>query len=572
MSKNVSDIVVETLKSAGAKHWYGIPGDTLNYVTDAVRRNHIRWVHVRHEEAGAFAAGAEALFSNTLTICAGSCGPGSLHFINGLFESHRNRAPVVLIASQITLDDQSPDFPQYVDLKEIYKHCSVYCDQISSPEQAQYKTVLAAQAALSKRGVAVLILPSDIAKQAASSAHPHNFSVHQAHPVIHPNPQELSHIVALINQGQKITIYGGSGCEHAHDALVALGKRLKAPIAHASRAKDFLEYDNPHDLGMIGIFGTDAGCYAVAECDTLIVLGSDFAWKQYYPESATIIQIDIDATHLGRRHPITFGAVGDIAATLDVLLPMLPQKTDHAFLGECLARYKHSKEMLDKHAHATKSGMIRPQYLTHVIDELAAPDAMFTADGGSPMVWMLRHISVNGTRRTLGSLLHGTMANAMPQALGLKVAFPDRQVISLSGDGGLSMLLGDLLTAVQENIPVKIVVYNNSSLFFVEMEQRVEGLLDAFTHLNNPDFAALAKTIGFWSRRVEHTQDLENAVTEWLQHSGPALLDVVVDRELVVPPSINAKAVKGLALYATKAVLGGHTQDLLTMIKENLAK
>lgn len=571
MTKNVSDVVVETLKTAGVKHWYGIPGDTLNYVTDAVRRNHIRWVHVRHEEAGALAAGAEALFSDTLTVCAGSCGPGSLHFINGLFESHRNRAPVVLIASQVIMDDQRPDFPQYVDLKEIYKHCSVYCDQISTPEQAQYKTVLAAQAALNKRGVAVLILPYDIAKQPFPSISS-NFSIHRAKPVIHPNHQELAHIAQLINQGQKITIYGGSGCEHAHDEVIALGKRLKAPIAHASRAKDFLEYDNPHDLGMIGIFGTDAGCYAVAECDTLIMLGADFAWKQFYPETATIIQIDLDSMHLGRRHPITFGAVGDIAATLNVLLSLLPEKTDRVFLDECLERYKHSKETLNKHAQVTKSGMIRPQYLTRLIDEHAATDAMFTADCGSPMVWMLRHITTNGTRRTLASLLHGTMANAMPQALGLKVAFPERQVISLSGDGGLSMLLGDLLTAVQENIPLKIVVYNNSSLFFVEMEQRIEGLIDAFTHLDNPDFAALAKTIGFWAHRVEHTQDLENAVIEWLKQPGPALLDVIVDRELVIPPSVNINSIKGMALYATKAVLGGHTQDLLTMIKENLAK
>ena len=565
MSKPVADVIVETLQAAGVKHCWGIPGDTLNHISDAIRRRDIDWVHVRHEEAGGFAAGAEALLTGNLTACAGSCGPGSLHFVNGLFESHRNRAPVILIASQITSDEIGFDFPQEVDYRPIYKTCSVFCEEIRSPGQARRKTAMAAQAALTKRGVAVLIVPVDISK--AKAADEPDFAVHCGKPVVRPEDTELDRIAGILNAGDRIAIYGGSGCEDAHDEIVALAGTLKAPLAHTSRAKDFLEHDNPYDVGMTGVFGQPAGYHALTNCDTLLLLGCDFAWRQFYPDRARIVQIDIDGTHLGRRHPIEVGAVGDIKPTLEALMPRIKTRDDRGFLDRCLEKVEEP----GKAGMTGRGGGIHPQYLAEVIDSHADDDAIFTADGGSPTVWTLRHIRTNGKRRTLISLTHGTMANAMPHALGAKKACPDRQVISMSGDGGLTMLMGDLLTAIQEELPIKIVVFNNSSLGFVEMEMKVEGLLDAYTDLKNPDFARVAEAMGFTARRVERPEDVESAVKEWLAVPGPALLDVVTDRmELVMPPKLEPGQIFGSALYSAKAILSGRLSDVLELARENL--
>lgn len=571
MAKTVAEVVIETLQEAGAKHCWGIPGDSLNYVTDAIRSSEIEWVHVRHEEAAGFAAGAEAIVAKRLTLCAGSCGPGTLHFINGLYEAHRNRSPVVLIASQITRDELGTDFPQEVDYKPIFDQCSVFCQEVRTPAHAKRITAMAAQAALTKGGVAVIILPIDLSKE--SAADEPAFSVHLPQPQSRPSDLELNRIADILNAGKKVAIYAGSGCEGAHAPLMALAERIKAPIAHTSRAKDFVEYDNPYNVGMTGIFGVDSGYHAVTECDTLLLLGCDFAWRQYYPSHARIIQIDIDPTHLGRRHPVEVGAVGDIATTLAALLPHVDAREDREFLDHCVDRHDKAITHLNERATAGDGSTIRPQFLTALIDKHADDDAIFTADGGSPMVWVLRHTRATGKRRTLVSLTHGTMANAMPQALGAKKAFPQRQVISLSGDGGLTMMMGDLLTAVQENIAIKVAVYNNGSLGFVELEQKVEGLLDAYTELKNPDFAKVAEAIGIYGRRVESAADLEAAVVAWLAHPGPALLDVTTDRlELVMPPNIQAGQVLGTALYSVKAVLSGRGGDVVDMIKDNFVK
>ncbi|MEC3948323.1 thiamine pyrophosphate-dependent enzyme [Sphingobium sp. HWE2-09] len=566
----VAEIIVETLAAAGASRCYGVPGDTLNHITDAIRQSDIRWVHVRHEEAGGFAAGADALLTGELALCAGSCGPGSLHFINGLFESHRNRAPVVLIASQIVRDELGFDFPQEVDFKPIYQSCSVFCEEIRTPEQARRKTAMAAQAALARKGVAVLIVPADVSS--AKAPDEPAFAVHVAQPVIRPSDAELDRIAAYLGEGKKIAIYGGSGCEKAHDQVVALANALQAPIAHTSRAKDFLEHDNAFNVGMTGIFGGEAGYHALMSCDTLLLLGCDFAWRQYYPEKATIIQVDIDGTHLGRRHPVDMGVVGDIAATIDALMPRIAPRSDRHFLDECLTHRAKTVEDEGKHATVGKGGAIHPQYLTEVISRLAPANAIYTADGGSPMVWCLRHVAATGQNRTVISLSHGTMANAMPQALGAKAAFPDRTVISLSGDGGIAMLLGDLLTAVQEKLPIKVAVFNNGALDFVEIEQKVEGLLEAYTELVNPDFARVAEAMGLWGRRVEKAEQLESAVRDWLATPGPALLDVVTDRyELVMPPKVEAGQVAGMALYSAKAVLHGRGRDVVGIIRNLLS-
>jgi pyruvate dehydrogenase (quinone) len=570
MAKTVAAVIVETLQAAGASRCYGIPGDTLNHVTDAIRQSDIRWVHMRHEEAGGFAAGADALLTGELALCAGSCGPGSLHFINGLFESHRNRAPVVLIASQIVRDELGFDFPQEVDFKSVYQSCSVFCEEIRTPAQARRKTAMAAQAALSKRGVAVLIVPADISSAKAPDEPP--FSVHRPQPQVRPSDVELDQIAATLAKGKKIAIYGGSGCEGAHDQVVALANMLQAPVAHTSRAKDFLEHDNPFDVGMTGIFGGEAGYHALMTCDTLLLLGCDFAWRQFYPDKATIIQVDMDGSHLGRRHPVDLGVVGDVGATLDALLPRVTSRDDRHFLAECLDHRARGVEKEGRHATVGKGGAIHPQYLTEVISRVAPPDTIYTADGGSPMVWCLRHVASTGQNRTVISLSHGTMANAMPQALGAKAAYPDRTVISLSGDGGIAMLLGDLLTAVQEKLPIKVAIFNNGALDFVEIEQKVEGLLDTYTDLLNPDFARVAEAMGLWGRRVEQAERLEQDVQDWLAAPGPALLDVVTDRfELVMPPKVAVDQVAGMALYSAKAILNGRGGDVKGIIQNLLS-
>lgn len=571
MAKRVAEIVVETLQAAGVRHCYGIVGDTLNHVTDAIHRSGIEWVHVRHEEAGALAAGADALVSGTLAACAGSCGPGSLHFINGVFESNRNCAPVVLIASQVSTDQLGTEFPQEVDFVSIYRGCSVFCEQVHSAAQAGRIVAMACQAAITRRGVAVVVLPADISQ--AEVEHAPAFATHAVAPVLRPSDPELQRIAQLLGEGRRIAIYAGAGCADAHDEVVALAQKLRAPVAHTSRAKDFIEYDNPCNVGMTGIFGIESGYRALMECDTLLLLGADFAWGQYYPDKATIVQVDADGSHLGRRHPIHFGAVGDIKPTLQALLPLIEARSERGFLDECLARHDQAMRKREREEAPEEGALIRPQYLTALIDRHADADALFTADGGSPMVWSLRHLRANGRRRLLLSLLHGTMANAMPQALGLKKAFPQRQVVALSGDGGIAMLLGDLLTAVQERLPIKVVVYNNGSLNFVELEQKVEGLLDNYTNLVNPDFGKLAEAIGWRGWTVARADGLEAAVQAFLAEPGPALLDVhTAPHELVMPPEVEFSQVAGTALYAAKAVLAGRGGEVRDLLVDNFLK
>src|SRR5246127_2133864 len=514
MNKRVADLIVDTLQAAGVRNCYGIVGDTLNQIAHAIDRSEIDWVHMRHEEAGAFAAGAEAQLTGRLTACAGSCGPGSLHFINGLYEANRNRAPVILIATQIVRQDLGFESIQEIDYNDVFKGCSVYCEMIVTPEQARRKTVAACQAALTKRGVAVLIVPADVANAAAHEERP--YAVHSRPPVIRPSDGDLDEIAAILNDSEAITIYAGAGCAGAHDEVVATAARLKAPMAHTSRGKDFVEYDNPYNVGMTGIIGGPAGYHAILDCDVLLLLGTDFAWRQFYPDKAKIIQVDADPTHIGRRHPVTIGAVGDIKTTLRALLPRLAQHDDGAFLAGYVERHRKDVAAAKAETMSGPDAAISGTYLTKLINKHAAEDALFTGDDGTALVWMLRHIETNGKRRTFGSLLHGTMADAMPAALGLQKCQPGRQVICLAGDGGLSMLLGDLLTAVQENLPIKIAVYNNGKLGFIDIEQKTAGLIPVFTDLRNPDFGAVAKAMGLWGHMVSKAGELEDAVRQWL--------------------------------------------------------
>src|SRR5579863_1952480 len=495
MSKKVAQVVVDTLQSAGVKHCYGIVGDTLNTFATSLSRSEIKFVHMRHEEAGAYAAQAEALLMDRLTACAGSCGPGSLHFINGLYEANRNRAPVILIASQVVRSELGFNFIQEVKFEDVYRGCSVFCEMILTPEQALRKTVMACQAAITKRGVAVLIVPVDVADSDAASEPP--FRVHVNKPVIRPSDEDLDRIAAMLAEGTNITIYAGSGCVNAHDEVVELAKRLKAPVAHTSRGKDVIEYDNPNNVGMTGVIGSESGYHAILNCDTLLLLGTDFAWRQFYPDHAKIIQVDIDSTHVGRRHPVDLGVVGNIKDTLQALLPRVAQREDATFLNTYVDRHKKALKAQAGRATPGPRGKIPGQYLTSIVNRLADQDALFAADDGTPLVWMLRMVEANGKRRMFGSLLHGTMATSIGNAIGLQQAQPGRQVIALAGDGGFTMLLGDVLTTIQENLPIKIAVYDNGKLGFVELEQKGEGMLPIYTNLTNPDLARWRKPWGF---------------------------------------------------------------------------
>ena len=568
--KTVAQIVVDILGEAGVKHCYGIVGDTLNQITSAIKKSDIEWVHVRHEEVGAFAAGAEAYLTDQITACAGSCGPGSLHFINGIYEAQRNRVPVILLASQLITSQQGNDFPQEVDFESVYKNCSVFCREISDATQVREITTAAIQAAINQRGVAVLVIPYNISLEKVEDNCGHK--IYHPKPIIQPSNKELAEIADIINKNQKVTIFAGQGVYDAHSELIAFAEKIKSPIVHTSRGKDFVEYDNPYNVGMTGMFGVKSGTMAIKECEVLILLGTDFAWSQFYPNNATIIQIDIDATHLGRRHPVNIGVVGSSKPTLAALFPLVNEKHDTKFLETCRTLYSSAMSKLNKKALPSKS-TIHPQYLTELIDKYATDDAVLCADVGSAMVWACRHFNTNGKRRTVISLKHGTMANAMPQALGVQKAFPNRQVITLSGDGGISMLLGDLLTTIQEKLPIKIIVLNNSSLNFVELEQKVEGLVNHYTDLQNPNFAKVAESMGLFSIRVDDSDLLEAAMQSFLTHSGPALLDVKTSTdELVMPPEIKASQVIGMALYSMKASLSGKIGDVMNLLVDNFIK
>jgi len=567
----VAEIVVDTLVKAGARRCYGIVGDTINHFTDAISRSNLRWIHVRHEEVGALAAGGEAYMTGELALCAGTAGPGSLHFVNGIFESHRNGAPMVLIASNIDRPQVGLNFPQEVDQRKIYEQSSVFCEYISHPSQSRRITALAAQAALTKRGVAVVIVNGDMFLERDDDRL--DWSVHRPAAITQPSPDELSALADLLNGSRKVTIYAGYGARTAHDEVIALAGALQAPVVHTSRAKEFIEPDNPFNIGMTGILGNRAAMEAIEHADLLLCLGTDFAWTHYYPPKGRIAQVDIDATHIGRRTPVHLGLVGDVGATATALLPQLQPKSDKTHLDRALVQWAWDTESYAKAAQEHDPALIHPQYVAQRLDALARHDAIFTADGGSPQVWCLRHLAATGQRRFLISLLHGTMANAYPQAMGIVAAYPDRQVIAMCGDGGMTMLMGDLLTLKQENLPVKLLVFNNGSLGFVEMEQRVEGLLDNYTMLENPDFAAVAKACGIHGRRVEKAGDLDLAMSEWLADDGPSLLDVAVSRmELVMPPKVEPSQIGSTALFGIKAVLDGRGEEVVKLLRDNLLR
>jgi pyruvate dehydrogenase (quinone) len=574
MTKKVADQIAETLAAVGVERIYGVVGDSLNGITDSLRRQEkIGWIHMRNEEAGAFAAGAEAHLTGKLAACAGSCGPGNLHLINGLFDCHRNRVPVLAIAAHIPSPEIGSGYFQETQPEILFRECSHYCQLVSSPAQMPRVLEEAIRAAVGQRGVAVIVISGDTAlREAADAPSPRVGGLLPGQSIVLPVQGELDQLAVLLNASKRVTLLCGSGCAGAHDELLALGAKLQSPMVHAMRGKEHVEWDNPYDVGMTGLIGFSSGYYAMKDCDTLLMLGTDFPYRQFYPESGVhIAQIDIRPQNLGRRAPIELGLVGDVAATIEALLPRLDQKTDSAHLDDARHHYQDARKGLDDLAQARPAGrLIHPQQIARTLSQLATDDAVFTCDVGLPTVWAARYLAMNGKRRLIGSFWHGSMANAMPQAIGAQCAFPNRQIISLSGDGGFTMLMGDFLSLVQLGLPVKIVVFNNGALGFIELEQKATGFLDTGTDFKNPNFAAMAEAVGVRGIRLERPEEVEAGLTTALAHKGPVLVDAVVNRmELAMPPKVQAEMAKGFSLYMLKAVLDGRATDLVELGRTN---
>src|SRR5690349_20972213 len=576
MSRTVADQFAETLAIAGIRRVYGIVGDSLNGLGDAIRRQgKIEWLHVRHEEVAAFAAGAEAHLTGELAVCAGSCGPGNLHLINGLFDCHRSRVPVLAIAAHIPSAEIGSFYFQETHPQTLFQECSHYCELVSSANQMPRILEVAIREAIGRRGVSVLVLPGDVALQTAADASPAKVGGPLPPiPIVTPSRPDLDRLAALLNGDKRVTILCGSGCQGAHDELLALGARLKAPMVHALRGKEHVEWENPYDVGMTGLIGFSSGYFAMRDCDVLLMLGTDFPYRQFYPEGngVRIAQVDLRAENIGRRAPVDLGVVGDVRATIAALLPLLEQKPDGTHLDQAQQHYAKARKALDDLARGTPGKrLIHPQQVAKAISDHAAEDAVFTCDVGLPTVWAARYVAMNGKRRLLGSFWHGSMANAMPQAIGVQAAFPGRQVISLSGDGGFTMLMGDFLTLVQHRLPVKVVVFNNGALGFIELEQKSIGLLSFGTELKNPNFASMAEAVGIRGIRLEDPGEVADGIAAALAHNGPVLIDAVVNRtELAMPPSVTLEMAKGFTLYMVKAVISGRADELVDLARTNL--
>jgi pyruvate dehydrogenase (quinone) len=572
--KKVADVIIESLIAAGVKRIYGISGDSLNGITDSVREHDkdISWVHVRHEETAAFAAGSEAHLTGNLAVCAGSCGPGNTHLVNGLYDCHRNRVPVLAIAAHIPIREIGTTYFQETHPELLFNECSQYCELVSHPEQIPRVLEIAIRTAISLRGVSIIVLPGDIALQEAVSSRPF-IPLKQPKATVCPSKEEISILGEVLNSAQKVTILGGAVCAGAHSELIDVAGLLQAPVVHAMRGKEFIEYDNPYDVGMTGLLGFSSGYHAMMDSDLLLMLGTDFPYQQFYPPSAYIIQVDIRGEQIGRRTKIDLGLVGDVRETLVAVKPLLNQKSDDkGHLRESLDHYKKSRNDLDSYAVGEPGRTpIHPQYVAKMINDVASDDAIFTCDVGTPTLWAARYLKMNGRRRLLGSFSHGSMANALPQAIGAQQVFPNRQVICLSGDGGFSMLMGDFLSLKQLRLPVKIVVFNNGALSFVELEMKAAGILTHGTSLIDTDFSKLAEAAGILGLRAERPEQVKLMLTHALEHNGPALVDVVVNpQELFVPPTINLEQIRGFTLYMIKAVLNGRGDEVVDLAKTNL--
>ncbi|MBN9376824.1 MAG: pyruvate oxidase [Chlamydiales bacterium 38-26] len=568
----IAEAIIERLIRAGVKRIYGVCGDSLNGFTDCIRQNkEIEWIPVRHEETAAFAAGAEAHVTNSLVVCAGSCGPGNLHLINGLYDCFRNRVPVLAIAAHIPTAEIGTRYFQETHPEHLYQECTTFCERVTSPEQLPHVLETAIQTATSLSTVSMIIISGDIALMPALESKT-KLPIHRSHSFTCPADKNLEEVAQILNQANKVAIFGGAGCAGSHEVLLKTAEKLKAPIIHTLRGKEFIEYDNPFDVGMTGLLGFSSGYQAMMNCDVLLLVGTDFPYRQFYPQDAKIIQIDSRPENIGRRAPVDYGLVGDVQTTLNALNPKLEIKNDQSFLQTSLENYQSARKGIDDLAVGYPGKKpIHPQYVAKVVNELANTDAIFTCDVGTPTIWAARYLKMNGKRRLLGSFNHGSMANAVPQALGAQIAFPGRQVIAFSGDGGFSMLMGELLTLRQLKVPVKIVIFNNGAYGFVELEMKAAGILEFATQLDNPNFAKMAEAVGVFGVRVENPEDLEEGIKNAFDHPGPAIIDVVVNRlELSMPPKITLQDVYGFNLWMAKAVLDGRGSEVIDLAKTTL--
>jgi len=572
MSLTIADLIVATLRASGVSRVYGLPGDSLNGLTDAIRRDgEVLWEHVRHEEAAAFAASGEAAITGELAVCAGSCGPGNLHLINGLYDANRSRVPVLAIAAHIPLEEIGGGYFQETHPSELFRECSVYVELVSVAAQLPRVLHIAMRSALERGGVSVVIIPPEIfLSQAPDAARP--VTIRRTRSIVRPDEDALTAAAEVLNGARAVTILAGAGCQGAHDEVVAVAERLKAPVVHALRGKEFVEYDNPYDVGMTGLLGFASGYHAMEHCDALLMLGTDFPYRPFYPDAARVVQVDIRGEHIGRRIPVDVALVGTVKDTLTALIDRLHADRNPEHLDLMTRHYHRTRCRLDALSHSRGDrGPIHPQVLARAIDTIAADDAVFIADVGTPTLWAARYLRMNGRRRLLGSFNHGTMANALPQAIGVQAAQPKRQVIALSGDGGLAMLMGELLTLRQLRLPVKVIVFNNSSLAFVELEMKADGFVNFGTDLDNPSFADIGAAVGLNAIRIERPSQLGDGVRSALADDGPAVIEVMTDREeLSIPPQVSIAQAEGFTLWATRSVLSGHGDEVVQVAKTNL--
>lgn len=572
MAQDYATVLIGALERQGVRRIYGVVGDSLNPIVDAVRDSSIEWVHVRNEEAAAFAAGAESLVTGGLAVCAGSCGPGNTHLIQGLYDAHRNGAKVLALASHIPSRQIGSRFFQETHPQQIFQECSGYCEMVNSGDQGAVITHHAIQATMSGKGVSVLVIPGDIAAEEVEDTRIIDSVIASGRPISYPDQREAAALVQAINEASSVTLFVGAGVKDAREQVLALAEKVKAPIGHAFGGKHYIQYDNPFDVGMSGLLGYGACHEASHEADLLILIGTDFPYNDFLP-SKNVAQIDIDGSHIGRRTTITYPVVGDAGAVIENILPHVEEKRDRSFLDKMLK--KHAKALEDVVAAYTKNvekhTPIHPEYAASLIDELAAEDAIFTVDTGMCNVWAARYLTPNGRRVDMGSYRHGTMANALPQAIGAQAADRGRQVVTFSGDGGLSMLMGELITVKQHDLPVKMFVFNNSSLGMVKLEMLVQGMPEYETDHDQVDYAQIARGVGIKAIRIEDPAQLRAGIQEALDYDGPVLVDMVTDpNALSIPPSITWEMLMGFSKAATRTVFGGGVGQMLTLARSNL--
>ena len=571
MEKKVADQLVEILADAGIKRIYAVTGDSLNELNRAIKKKGtIPWIHVRNEEVGAFAAAAEAELEG-IACCAGSSGPGHIHLINGLYEANRANVPVIAIASTCGTREFGTDYFQETNIIKLFDDCSVYNQIATLPEQAPRMLQRAIQNAISKKGVSVLGLPGDLESKPAEDILS-SLKIYQNNPILRPSDQEIQSLADILNASDKISIYCGIGASKAHDDLIELAGRLKAPVGYSFRGKMGIQYENPYEVGMTGLLGLPSAFQSMHEADVVLLLGTDFPYSNFMPSNKKIIQIDERADRLGRRAKVDMGLCGKIEDTLPVLLPLIEEKQEDSFLKKQLKKYEKVKEDLNIYVNDPgKENLIHPEYVASVINKLATKDAIFTLDTGMCCVWGARYIHATGARKMLGSFSHGTMANAMPMAIGASLSQPDSQIIAFCGDGGISMLLGDLATIYQYKLPIKLFVFNNRSLGMVKLEMEVDGIPDNETDMINPDFAMIAMAMGFKGIHVSKPEEVEGAVQEAFSTEGPVLVNIMTDpNSLALPPKIEWSQIKGMTTSMTKMMLGGNIKEVVNTIQSNI--